>query len=92
MREEQQPPDRRCTPLGKAAGQAFLEAGLACEKSPSFHSGHEAYAVILEELDEFWIEVKANRYATCRAELMQVVAMCLRAMAELYPDPEEPVS
>lgn len=46
---------------------------------------HEAYAVILEELDEFWAEVKAqgfNREAALK-ELTQVAAMCQRAAEDL---------
>ena len=39
--------------------QAEIERARA--KFPAFHSQHEAYAVILEELDEFWDEVKKKR-------------------------------
>ena len=51
------------------------------------HSSHEAYAVILEELEEFWDEVKqkpARRdKAAMRKELIQVGAMCARTILDL---------
>lgn len=40
---------------------------------------HEWYAITLEELDEAWAAIKADRpYAELRAEIIQVAAMCLR--------------
>jgi hypothetical protein len=51
------------------------------------HSAHEAYAVILEELEEFWEEVRLKREERnplhMRDELVQVAAMALRAAVEL---------
>jgi hypothetical protein len=58
------------------------------------HSVHEAYAVIKEELDEFWEQVKVNprkldaqertaRLEKMRNELLQTAAMCLRTMVDL---------
>ncbi len=51
------------------------------------HSVHEAYAVILEELDEFWEEVRKkqeNRSKTAmRRELIQIAAMSIRAIKDL---------
>jgi len=64
-----------------------LEYKEATSRHGGFHSLHEAYAVILEELDEFWLEVKkrANQRdrAACRKELVQIAAMCMRAYIEL---------
>ncbi len=49
----------------------------------NFASSHEAYAVIKEELDEFWQEVKkkSSERNTQRmvSELVQIAAMCLKA-------------
>lgn len=49
---------------------------------PSFNSAHEGYAVLLEEVDELWEEVKKNpktrSKAAMRAEAIQVAAMALR--------------
>jgi hypothetical protein len=46
-------------------------------------SPHEGYAVILEELDELWDEIKNNKNDTTAAqyrEAMQVGAMAIRFM------------
>lgn len=59
----------------------------AMGRYPPLHSAHEAYAVILEELQEFWDWVRqqdARRNPMAmRQELMQVAAMCLRAVMDL---------
>lgn len=53
----------------------------------NFHNQHEGYAVILEELDELWEEVKKNQknydIAAQRKEAIQCAAMCIRFIAEL---------
>ena len=56
----------------------------AREKFPAFHNQHEAYAVILEELDEFWECVKHDMDG--RHELIQVAAMCVAAIRECSVD------
>jgi hypothetical protein len=66
------------------------ELASAVSKFPSFNSPHEGYAVIAEELDELWDEVKANRGRTeaAQQEAIQVAAMALRYvldLAELRP-------
>lgn len=52
-----------------------------------FKSAHEAYAVILEELEEFWWEVRKRDQwrspAGMRRELIQVAAMAVRAIEDL---------
>lgn len=61
----------------------LMEARL---KFPAgFHSGHEAYGVILEELDEFWDEVKRQRPnpVLLLKELIQIAAMCERTAEDL---------
>lgn len=59
------------------------ELAKARAKHPAkLNSRHEAYAVILEELDELWFEIKADSAPKRLAdELVQVAAMCQR-MAE----------
>jgi len=52
----------------------------ARKKFPPFHSQHEAYAVILEELDEYWALVKRDKDGG--KELIQVAAMCVAAIRE----------
>jgi hypothetical protein len=50
-------------------------------------SHHEAYAVILEELDEYWEEVRKKREErdpkAIREELIQTAAMCVRAVHDV---------
>lgn len=59
----------------------------AIKKHAPLNSAHEAYAVILEELDEYKAEVwkkRSNRdSAAMRAELVQIAAMCMRAVEDL---------
>lgn len=78
--------------MNRTPGQAFLDEVLdeyiaASQQRHTMHSAHEAYAVILEELDEFWEEVRLKRVnrnpAAMRKELIQVAAMCLRATLDL---------
>lgn len=72
------------------AGMVERELEKARAKHAPINSHHEGYAVILEELDEFWAEVKAYRGSKWdedqRAdwnervlhELVQVAAMAQR--------------
>ena len=52
-----------------------------------FHNQHEAYAVILEEVDELWEEIKKNHkkydLEAQRKEAKQAAAMLVRLMVEL---------
>lgn len=54
-----------------------------------FVNQHEGYAVILEELDELWDEVKKNQrnydLFNQRKEAIQCAAMCIRFATELTP-------
>lgn len=56
------------------------ELASACDKNPSINSLHEGYAVILEELDEVWREVKLRQpdKRIVYKELVQVAAMAWR--------------
>lgn len=64
----------------KRIKEEYLSASL---KFPAFASAHEGYAVILEELDELWENVKLNQKNISRKKLMideaiQVAAMAIR--------------
>lgn len=65
----------------------------ALAKFPPFNGAHEGYAVILEELDELWNEVKANNKELAVKEAIQVAAMGMRFIIDVclkYDlDPEE---
>lgn len=72
-------------PEAKALDEAQIELERALDRFPKFNSFHEGYAVILEELDELWDQVKLNpsSVGNMRREACQVVAMALRFMMEL---------
>lgn len=63
------------------------EVDMECERAMGLYgplkTTHEAYAVILEELDEFWDEVKGKQSATMHFELIQVAAMAIRTIYDL---------
>lgn len=61
-----------------------LEIDRAMRKFPAFKSRHEGYAVILEELDELWQEIKHGSPERAREEATQVAAMALRFLVDLY--------
>lgn len=64
------------------------ELKRARSKHKDIQSPHEAYAVILEELEEFWDEVKAQVWDRSKMvkELVQVGAMAQRAAEDLKLD------
>jgi hypothetical protein len=55
----------------------------AMTKFKPFNNYHEAYAKLLEEVDEFWDAVKADDLPHARKEIIQVAAMALRTLVEL---------
>ena len=68
--------------------QAILDEYKQARKTHGeFASPHEAYAVILEELDEFWDEVKkfkpGDSKVDMRNELIQVASTALAAIMEV---------
>ena len=70
------------------------EFDFASHEYPAFNSEHEGYAVIQEELEELWEEVKKSprkRSADkLREEAVQVAAMALRFLVDLCEEePEE---
>jgi hypothetical protein len=76
------------------ASEITAETERAMSIHPPINSAHEAYAVIKEELEEFWDLVVINpnkldaaqravRLEQMRKELTQTAAMCLRTMMDL---------
>ncbi len=57
----------------------------AAEKFPAFHSAHEGYGVILEEMDELWTVIKDKNltHLDMKYEAVQVAAMDLRFIIDL---------
>lgn len=72
-------------------GDVRAELEQARALFPRFNSAHEGWAVIQEELDELWQEVKANKGGTAVAynagpmyqEAKQVAAMAIRFMLDI---------
>lgn len=66
------------------------ELDRASIRFPPFHSAHEGYAVLLEEVDELWDEVKKNpgkrEIERIKQEAIQVAAMAARILVDLCPD------
>lgn len=62
------------------------EYDKAVRKFPKFNSAHEGYAVILEEMDELWHEIKNNKHAWAvenqKREAIQVATMALRFLTD----------
>ena len=63
----------------------------ALKKFGSFHNAHEGYAVLLEEVDELWENVKLNQSHIKRdlkimQEAIQVAAMAIRIIVECSGD------
>lgn len=63
------------------------ELRYAITRYPLFNSAHEGYAILLEEVDELWDEVKKRPDVVdkdkMRAEAIQVAAMALRFVLEV---------
>lgn len=59
----------------------------AVKANDRFNSSHEAYAVILEEVDELWDEIRKKPSERSRdnmlTELVQIAAMCRRMAVDL---------
>ena len=61
--------------------ELLAEMHFGLNKFGEYHSMHEAYAVIKEELDEFWDGVKENDPDP--KELLQLAATAFRGYIEL---------
>lgn len=72
------------SPFAKLVREGLTRARA---KHANMNSAHEAYAVILEELDEFWDIVKSQDWRATRAdaakELVHVAAMAQRAYEDV---------
>lgn len=75
-----------------AAFDVLEELWSARKTFPRFHSPHEGYAILREEVDELWEAVRAHKggirasadsKARMRAEAVQVAAMALRFIQDV---------
>jgi hypothetical protein len=73
--------------MNHALAQVKDELLHAVMTHATFNTPHEGYAVILEELDELWDEVRRRHQDrdAMRKEAMQIAAMALRFMVDLCP-------
>lgn len=66
---------------------AISEYERATSLYPEFHSCHEGYAVIKEEVDELWDAIKAEKGVTATEkqaeEVVQIMAMCIKYIMSL---------
>lgn len=67
--------------------EIIIEYEKAKSKYPPFHSYHEGYAVIKEELDELWDEIKKEKSTLgpnlkMEKEAIQVSAMAIRFLKD----------
>ena len=64
------------------------ELDSANNKYPAFHSTHEGYAVLREEIDELWDEIKVSKSTNANRlmvnEAVQVAAMAIKFIENLY--------
>lgn len=63
----------------------FDEMEMGQDKYGNFASSHECYAVLKEEVEEFWAEVKKRDQSPdlMTAELTQVAAIAIRYILQL---------
>lgn len=70
-----------------ALNEVRNEVLTACVRYPDMQSPHEGYAILHEELDELWDEVKVKQSnhdrEKMRKEAKQVAAMAVRFMVDL---------
>ena len=84
-------PDGKYGEATEAIYKEYMKAKSKFRKD--FNSHHEGFAVLKEEVDELWDDVKCNRKEEAIKEAIQVGAMAIRFVAEFgkYPyDSENP--
>ena len=73
--------------INEALNDIHNEACRAAKLYPSFVSYHEGYAVLKEEVDELWDEIKKSKPGAnsekIKKEAIQVGAMALRFLVDL---------
>lgn len=73
--------------VSEEAAKVVSETTRAMTKYPSMASWHEGYAILKEEVDELWDEIKKRpglrNTDKLREEATQVAAMALRLLVDL---------
>jgi hypothetical protein len=69
----------------QAAYEAINELSRSYALHGKFQGSHEGYAVLLEELDELWDEVKNKKrdIPAMRKECIQIAAMALKFCVDI---------
>ncbi len=71
----------------QALDAILIEYGKATKRYCDFHSAHEGYSILLEEVDELWDEIKKSPVKrdqpAMTKEAIQVAAMALRFLTDL---------
>lgn len=76
--------EQRLKAVDDALAAVRREYLRAIEKFLPFNSPHEGYAVIKEELDELWQDVKTNApRENAKKEAIQIAAMALRFVTDI---------
>ena len=75
---------------GEATEAVYDEIIRAIAKHPQttpFHSTHEGFGILKEEVDEMWEDIKKDNINLTVKEAVQVAAMAIRFVAEFgkYP-------
>ncbi|MCM6776259.1 hypothetical protein NDR87_18805 [Nocardia sp. CDC159] len=65
------------------AGEVLAELNRAIAKFPPMNSMHEGWAILREEVDEMWDDIKANRWPEAAQEARQVAAMAIRFIHDM---------
>ena len=86
--EEPESKSTNITEIEQISALIQLEFVDASQNFGKFNSTHEGYAVIKEELDEMWDEIKANNSEKACDEAIQVGAMALRFIFDCMPEDE----
>lgn len=76
------------------AERAFADVRAELERANAeygpFHSAHEGWAVVQEEVDELWDEVKKKSKVRSarrmREEAIQIAAMAIRFATDICPE------
>lgn len=75
--------DLRDDDIARIMRAVEIELRRASSKFSAFSSAHEGYAILKEEVDELWDDVKANRLEAARKEAVQVAAMAMRFLLDV---------
>jgi hypothetical protein len=77
------PQPERTACYADAVNDIHMESLRALQKFAPFNSSHEGYAVLAEEVDELWDDVKADNVEHSIEEAIQVGAMAVRYVADM---------